>query len=196
MTATYTPSATEVSNGGLKLYLTSTGNGNCFSEMDSVLISFGPSPTASAGPDQTLCGNNAITQLNGSVTVAGGGQWSGGTGTFSPSNQSLTPTYTPSNSDLINGFVTLTLTTINNNGCNPVSDQVTITYTDGPVVDAGSDRTVCENNADVVLNGSVSNAGGGIWSGGAGTFNPDATTLNATYTPSLSELLADQLHLR
>ena len=195
LTATYTPSATEVSNGGLKLYLTSTGNGNCFSEMDSVLISFGPSPTASAGPDQTLCGNNAITQLNGSVTVAGGGQWSGGTGTFSPSNQSLTPTYTPSNSDLINGFVTLTLTTINNNGCNPVSDQVTITYTDGPVVDAGSDRTVCENNADVVLNGSVSNAGGGIWSGGAGTFNPDATTLNATYTPSLSELLAGSVTL-
>ncbi len=195
LTATYTPTATEVSDGSLKLYLTSTGNGNCFAEKDSVLITFGPSPTANAGIDQTLCANNASTQLNGSVTIAGGGEWSGGTGVFSPSAQSLTPTYIPSNADLIAGSVTLTLTTTDNQGCNPVTDQVVITYTDGPVVDAGSDRTVCENNADVILNGSVSNAGGGIWTGGAGTFNPDAATFNATYTPSLSELLAGSVTL-
>ena len=69
----------------------------------------------------------------GSVTIAGGGQWSSPTGgSFFPSNQSLTPTYTPSNSDLINGSVTITFTTTNNSGCSAVSDQMVITYTDAP----------------------------------------------------------------
>src|SRR5690606_32842851 len=100
LNALYTPSATEVDNGSVTLYLTSTGNGNCFAEMDSVLITFGPAPTADAGLDQTLCENNNVAQLNGAVTIAGGGQWSSPTGgSFLPSNQSLTPTYIPSNSD-------------------------------------------------------------------------------------------------
>ena len=193
--ATYTPTSTEVEDGSVKLYLTSTGNGNCFSEIDSLLITFGPPPTAYAGENQVLCENNAVAQLNGSVTGAGGGIWSGGSGSFLPSNQSLTPTYTPGPSDLINGSVTITFTTTDNAGCNPVSDQLVITYTDAPEVDAGSDVVVCRNNADVSLNGSVTNATGGVWSGGNGTYSPNANTLNAVYTPSLAESLAGSVTL-
>ncbi|NEN24133.1 T9SS type B sorting domain-containing protein [Cryomorpha ignava] len=197
LSATYTPSAAEVTNGSVQLYLTSTGNGNCFAEIDSVLITFGPPPTANAGADQTLCQNNNVAQLNGAVTIAGGGEWSSPTGgSFLPSNQSLTPTYTPSNSDLITGSVTITFTTTNNSGCSAVADQMVITYTDAPEVDAASDRTVCKNNADVILNGSVVNATGGTWTtGGSGTFAPDANTLNATYTPSLNDKLNGSVSL-
>ncbi len=46
-------------------------------------------------------------------------------------------------------------------------------------------------NPTIQLAGSVGNgATGGTWSGGAGTFTPDANTTNAVYTPSAGELAA------
>ncbi|MCA1763163.1 MAG: gliding motility-associated C-terminal domain-containing protein [Flavobacteriales bacterium] len=193
--ATYTPSAAEVADGSVELTLSSTGNGNCLQESDVVEITFGPAPTADAGEDQVLCENNPDAQLNGSVTIAGGGVWSGGTGFFTPSASSLAPIYTPSNLELLNGSVTLTLTTTDNAGCNPATDEVTLTFTDAPTADAGSDQTVCRNNADVTLNGSVAVASGGTWTGGNGTFSPDENTLNAVYTPTFNELLTGNVTL-
>ena len=49
------------------------------------------------------------------------------------------------------------------------------------MVNAGTDGTVCANNAAIALNGSVTGATGGTWSGGSGTFSPNANTLNASY---------------
>ncbi len=195
LNTTYTPTAAEVSAGSLKLFLTSTGNGNCFAEIDSVLITFGPSPTANAGADQTKCANNNTVQLIGAVTGAGGGEWSGGAGSYSPSNQSLSPTYFPSATEVFNGSVTLTLTTTANGGCTAVSDQVVLNFTDAPTADAGSDQTLCKNNANTTLNGNVTTATGGQWTGGSGTYNPNAQTLNAVYTPTLAELLSGSLAL-
>ena len=44
--------------------------------------------------------------------------------------------------------------------------------------------------ATIQLAGSVGNADGGTWSGGSGTFSPNANTLNALYTPSAAEIAA------
>jgi hypothetical protein len=163
---------------------------------DDILITFTPAPTANAGVDQTKCKNNANTVLSGSVTGATGGIWTGGTGIFNPNNTTLNATYTPSAAELANGFVNLTLTTTGNGNCNAVSDQMTITFTNAPVVDAGPDRTVCANNANVTLNGSVTGATGGQWStSGTGTFSPNNTTLNATYIPSAADRTAGTVTL-
>ena len=51
-------------------------------------------------------------------------------------------------------------------------------------MDAGVDLRVCANNPVIDLNGAVTVASGGTWSGGLGTFLPDAQTLNAQYQPS------------
>ncbi|MCZ4410700.1 hypothetical protein O3Q51_17925, partial [Cryomorphaceae bacterium 1068] len=193
--AEYTPSAAEVTAGSVVLTLTTTGNGTCFAEEDSLEITFGPAPTADAGLDQTLCGNNAEAQLLGAVTIAGGGEWTGGTGTYAPSDQSLSPIYTPSPTEILNGSVTLTLNTTDNGGCLSVTDDVTLTFTPAPTADAGSDQSLCRNNADISLNGAVTVATGGTWTGGTGTYSPDENTLNATYTPSLPELLAGSVTL-
>ena len=193
--AVYTPTPAEVSSGSVTLTLTTTGNGNCNAESDEMTITYGPAPTADAGTDATVCGNNADVVLNGSVTVATGGTWTGGTGSFSPSANALGATYSPSASEIAAGSVTLTLTTTGNGGCTPVSDDVTITITPAPVANAGADFDVCENNPDATLNGSVSIASGGEWSGGNGTFNPNNTTLNATYTPTTAEILAGEVTL-
>ncbi|HOU98813.1 MAG TPA: PKD domain-containing protein [Bacteroidales bacterium] len=191
----YTPSAAEISSGSLTLTLTTTGNGSCLAVSDDINILFTPAPTANAGTDQTKCKNNNVATLAGSVTVATGGTWSGGTGVFNPNNNTLNATYTPSAAELANGFVNLTLTTTGNGSCLATTDNMVITYTDAPTVNAGSDVTVCANNPSVTLNGSVTGATGGQWSGGTGTFSPNNSTLNATYTPSAAEITAGTVTL-
>ncbi|MBI4749666.1 MAG: PD40 domain-containing protein [Acidobacteria bacterium] len=62
--------------------------------------------------------------------------------------------------------------------------------------DAGPDQTVCDSNPNVTLAGVIGgSATTGTWSGGAGTFSPNATTVNATYTPTAGELAAGTVTL-
>ena len=91
LTATYSPSASELSTGFVKLVLKSTNNGSCNQVIDTMRITFTPSPTVAAGPDIYSCSNNAVSILSGTISGATTtGIWSGGTGTFTPSNSALT----------------------------------------------------------------------------------------------------------
>lgn len=146
-------------------------------------------------PDQTICANNAIAALSGSFTIATGAIWSGGSGSYNPNNTSPNTTYTPSAAEIAAGSVTLTLTTVGNGNSNPVTDQVVITISPAPVVNAGANLTTCANQPTAQLAGVVNHAGGGIWSGGSGTFNPGNPNLNATYTPTLGEIAAGTITL-
>ena len=193
--ATYTPTATEIANGSVTLTLTTTGNNNCNAVADNVMLSFTPSPTVNAGADATVCANNAAVALNGSVSVATGGVWSGGAGSFTPNNTTLNATYTPTPAELAGGTLTLTLTSTGNGNCAVVSDSKLVTFTPAPIVNAGADGTVCANNAAITLAGSVTGATGGIWSGGAGTYSPNNTTLTAVYTPTAAERTAGTVTL-
>src|SRR5690554_938267 len=196
LNATYTPTAAEIALGSVVLTLTTVGNGNCVPETDTVRLSFTPSPTASAGVTQTLCRNNPTASLNGSVTIATGGQWSGGSGFFQPNANTLNATYTPSSTELATGSVDLVLTTTGNGKCNPVKDTVRINYTPTPTVDAGNDTTVCEIAPRINLSGRVTVATGGVWIGGAGSYSSSATSLVNVYTPTATEIAAGSLILR
>lgn len=195
LNAVYTPSAAEIAAGSVVLTLTSTGNGTCNSVSDNITIFYTAPPTVNAGPDQTKCANNAATALAGFVTVASGGQWSGGLGTFAPNNNALNATYTPTAAEIAGGSITLTLTTTGNGTCNAVNDQMVIFFTPAPTVNAGPDQTVCANNANVTLAGTFSVASGAAWTGGAGTYAPNNTTMNAVYTPTAAERAAGQVTL-
>lgn len=192
LTVTYIPTASEISAGSVYLVLSSTNNGNCKAVKDSLQISFTAAPAVSAGTDLFSCKNNSATILSGLV---GGptttGVWSGGAGSFNPGNSVLNSIYTPIAAEVAAGSVTLTLTSTNNVNCNQVSDNVIINFTNPPVVNAGTDLSVCKNNTATLLAGLVSGpTTTGIWSGGSGSFNPGNTVLNATYTPSAAELTA------
>lgn len=64
-----------------------------------------------------------------------------------------------------------------------------------PTANAGANNSFCAN-ASYTLNGSVGgSATAGTWSGGGGTFNPNANTLNAIYTPSAAEIAAGTVTL-
>ncbi len=72
--------------------------------------------------------------------------------------------------------------------CPPIYDTVTVLEFSIPInADAGLDQTPCVGTTNVILDGTVDIATGGIWSGGAGFFS-DNTNLNATYSPTLSEI--------
>ncbi|MCB9197685.1 MAG: PKD domain-containing protein [Flavobacteriales bacterium] len=155
-------------------------------------ITFNPAPIVNAGTDRTVCADIASVSLNGIVGNVGGGIWStSGTGSFSPNNTTLNANYIPSATDTAAGSVTLTLTTTGNGLCNAYNDQMIITLTNAPTVNAGSDVTICRDIASIPLLGSVTTATGGIWStSGSGTFNPNNTSLSSSYIPSSADTTA------
>lgn len=58
-----------------------------------------------------------------------------------------------------------------------------------PTANAGPDLNSCLNNPTVTLNGAVTNATGGLWVNGVGTYGPGGSTaLTVDYTPDTSEI--------
>ncbi|WP_276498210.1 gliding motility-associated C-terminal domain-containing protein [Pontibacter litorisediminis] len=103
---------------------------------------------ANAGPDQLVCSQSPV-QLAGTITAATGGIWSGGGGTFSPSNTALNAVYTPTAAEIAAGSVKLRLTSTGNGSCSAVQDEVLITFypidvelTGTPVICSGTMGTV------------------------------------------------------
>lgn len=197
LNATYVPGGSDITAGTVLLVLTSGNNGGCTPVTDTMKITYTDIPVVDAGPDQTVCANNATIALSGSVTVGSTtGVWStSGTGTFTPNNTALNASYIPSTADTAAGTVTFTLTSTG--GCVNVTDNLVVTITDAPSVSAGSDKAVCSTNPVVTLGGSFSGgATGATWtSTGSGTFNPDNTTMNATYTPSTADTAAGSVQI-
>jgi gliding motility-associated-like protein len=192
----YIPSTADISAGVVTLTLTTTNNGGCNAVSGVLTLTITPGPTAAAGADQILCSNNATVVLNGSVTVASGGQWSSsGTGTFTPNNTSLGTTYIPSSADTTAGSVTIYLTTTGNGNCNPSIDTMKINFTPAPLVNAGNNIFRCKSSPDASLNG-YSSTGTGTWtSTGSGAFNPNNNTLNGSYLPSSADTAAGSVIL-
>jgi gliding motility-associated-like protein len=201
LNATYTPSATDKTNGAVSLTLTPNGFGNCALVTDQIIINIAPAPTVNAGSDQIICADKNNISLNGVITGATGGTWTTSSGAaqgvFSPGETSLVGFYIPSATERTAGVpITLTLTSTGNGSCNPVTSSFILTITPAPTVDAGTDQTVCADIAGVALNGAKTVSTGATWtSAGAGTFAPNSSTLNATYTPSAAEKTAGLANL-
>ncbi len=174
-------------------YILTAAVGSC-SIKDTVKVKVDPLPTSNAGIDLTICGGTAL--LAGSV---GGGAvvgiWSGGTGTFNPNDSTLNSIYTPSAAEIDAGSITLTLTANDHGACAPAIDQMVILINPQAIVSAGPDQTICIGNT-VTLAGSVGgSATSGVWTGGAGTYNPDNTHTTPVYTPSAAEETAGTVTL-
>ena len=192
LNATYTPSAAEIAAGSVTLTLTSNDpTGPCGSVTDQVKITIDPVTVVQAGADQQVCSSSPQVQLHGAVSgTVTSGSWTGGTGVFNPGRSALNATYTPSAAEIAAGTVTLTLTSSASSGpCPPASDAMTIQISQAQWANAGPDQTVCSTSPTVRLAGSRW-AYGGTWSGGGGTFSPNANTLNALYTPTAAEIAA------
>lgn len=160
------------------------------------LSEFESYPYVDAGMDATVCANIPFN-LNG---IVGGGSitgvWGGsGFGSFENGLDTLNNIYYPSDIDTIISPINLILTSTG--PCPVQKDTLILTVTPAPIVNANADQTVCANNADVSLDGSVSGGSTtGTWSTlGSGTFSPGANTLNAVYTPSPADTAAGTVTL-
>ncbi|HND20040.1 MAG TPA: hypothetical protein PLB18_11735, partial [Acidobacteriota bacterium] len=158
----------------------------------SATVTVMSAPTsANAGSDQTLCLSTPAT-LAANVPGVGTGNWSvvSGPNTNNSQFSSLTTanaTFTPAGGA---GSYTLQWMTTSP-PCLASTDTVVITFNPVATVNAGPDQGVCENAPTVTLAGSFGgSATTATWSGGTGTFSPNNTTPNATYTPTAGEIAA------
>ncbi|MCU0430601.1 MAG: gliding motility-associated C-terminal domain-containing protein [Cytophagaceae bacterium] len=189
----YTLSVAEGNAGFARLVMTMVTN-NCAAERDTMFIRVTPSPTVNAGPDQSVCANNASNISLSGFASAGTVQWtvvSGVAGTIT-NPTSLNASFTPSSTPPDNSTTVLRLTSTLTN-CNTVSDQLTITYTPSPVVTitSSNNQQVCKTNPNTAISATPQAPATGIrWEtvSGTGTFSPNNTSLSATYIPSITDL--------
>lgn len=125
-TGAATANLTVTAGGWYYVTVTDQSDAPCNTSVDSVFVEVFTLPIiANAGPDNFICAGDTIA-LTGSVQVALGGIWSGGSGTFIPSDTSLITSYIPSPLEIANGNVELYLTTTGNRSCPPDIDTVSI----------------------------------------------------------------------
>lgn len=183
--------------GSYTITLTTTNAGGA--EECSATVRVHQNPTAAAGADQEHCETDGFAFImNASSTVPTGGTR---TWTIDAANSTTTASIvSPGDEDptiTLAGVGTVrAVLTVTGPSCNDAVDTVDLTVSPQAVANAGADAEVCASDPDVTLNGSLSGAAlSGTWSGGTGTFNPNANTLNAIYTPSAAEIMAGSVTL-
>ncbi len=198
LTVTYSPTSADTSGAGvIFMILTSTNNGICLAEKDTLKVIFNKPPLVNAGPvSTTVCANNPAVNLVGTVsgTTTSTGKWStSGSGFFNPNNLSLIASYLPSTADINAGFVYVKLSSTNNQlfNCIVVEDSIQIVFTQPATINAGVDLNSCKNKADVTLNASIggSTTAQPLWSG-SGAFTPTTSAITVTYVPTATEISA------
>jgi hypothetical protein len=155
--------------------VTGTDAGGCIGT-DAVTVTVNPLPVVNAGLDQTVCAGTAVT-----LTATGAATYSWDNGVTN--GVAFTPT----------GTLTYTVVGTTAAGCT-ASDQVVVTVNPLPVVDAGTDQTVCAGTS-VTL--TASGASTYSWNNGINqgvAFTPASTlTYTVTGTSAAGCIATDQV---
>jgi len=135
LASVYYPSGADKTAAAVMLHFTSINNGSCPVSTSSMNIRFAAMPSADAGPDQTVCANNANVQLSGKVTNASGGTWTtSGSGSFQSSAGAPTAIYIPGSKEKTEGSVQLTWTTTGNGPCPAAIDRMVVAIKQPPTI--------------------------------------------------------------
>ena len=193
LNATYTPGENDLQTGQVEFCLTAFADGQCEDATDCITIFVEAEPTVSAGDNFVVCENETI-QLSGTVENSNTIFWlTSGDGSFDNANIA-TPVYNPGTADVSNGSVSLTLTANAQGLCEDATDLVVVNIEKEPVVDAGLELTICENES-INLAGSAEHYSGILWeTNGDGSFDNSAI-LSAVYTPGANDKLTGQVEL-
>ena len=182
---------------GSYAFLWIIGNGNCEPNQAAVNITVNTPATASAGSNATICSTSTYTLSGSSASNYASVTWNTSGSGFFNDQTLLHPIYTPSAADIASGSVTLTLTAISNAPCTNATSSMILTISRQPIASAGSNANVCAGSPAYTLNGaSASYQTSLLWTtSGTGSFTPNATTLNPTYTPSAADISAGTVTL-
>ncbi|MEI6679556.1 MAG: hypothetical protein WCL21_13160, partial [Mariniphaga sp.] len=190
ITPIYSASIADITAGTVTLTLTASPNSPCgTAATDAMTLTILPFPTAYAGAPHTICEGTSYPITDATATHYSSIIWTtSGTGSFA-NGATLTPTYTPSATDIISGSVVLTLSSAGTSPCsNSVQGQQTLTIQSAPVVDAGPVGLICQGGTFSTSGAVVSNEASTLWtSSGTGTFL-NASQLSTTYTPSAADI--------
>ena len=187
LSALYTPGSSDINAGFVYLLLTTNGTGSCATAQvtDTLRVTINQLTSANAGGDIDICASGSYTISGASAINYNTVSWSSsGSGSILNGN-SLTPTYTPSPTDISAGSVMLTMQVTGKSPCtNTASDPITLTFHPIVKVNAGPDATVNYGDVFVASQSSVLNSTSYQWTtSGGGSFN-DSSFLHASYTPS------------
>ncbi len=179
-TVDYTASTGELNSGQTFVVVKSAMNPHCPIITDTIKIDIIETPDVSVVSDFTVCEDQSLISINGSVSNGSQILWSSlGTGSIANSAL-LSTTYDPSEADKLSGSVDLVLSSVNAYGCETNNDTLTITFAPIPHVSIVGSDTICYLDSIVIT--GTSNTGGGIWSSlGDGYFSPSSSDLTTTY---------------
>ena len=114
----------------------------------------------------------------------------------------INSTYNPSPTDIASGSVILSLTAVGLDGCIDVTDSMVVSFEPQPIVDAGTDASICEGESYDLTNSSPSYSYGVSpeWTiiGGDGNFsgNINSNILEPVYTPGPQDIIDGAVTLR
>lgn len=184
----YLISASDLAAGTIYLTLTSTNNGSCLEENDSIQVSFLDEPDVQITSEDSVCSNLNLLDLSGTISPGFSPTWttSGSGSVVSPS--SLNTQYSISLIDTTNGYIDVFLSS-NAGICPVVNDSIRVYFIDPPQANAGPDLDFCDNQI-VPLNGSISGViTSGSWtSTGTGSFSPGNNFVVTNYIPSAGDV--------
>ena len=204
LNAMYCPSTVDLGSGTVLLTLTSTGPcAPCTSATAQMAVTLQAPPTISNGPSNLIvcAGSPAVF----SVSAAGGGlsyQWKvsqdGGNTFTNISDTATNASYTNLDATLAdngNQYQVIVTGTV----FSATSAPPAVLMVSAPAIaSAGPNQTIVAGSATAGLGGMLGgSATGGTWSSsGTGNFAPNATTLDASYTPSAGDIKAGTVTLR
>jgi len=192
---TYFPSPADIASGSVILTFTAF-SASCAPVCDNMVLQFHPMPVVSAGNDDAVCEGSSYIVNSAVASNYSSLNWtSSGTGTLTNAT-TLSPTYTPSATDIANGSVILTLTASASAPCaGNISNSMTLIIKHNPSANAGNDFTLCENVPFIVNDASAINTASVQWlTSGTGTLT-NQNTLTPTYTPSAADAIAGSVQL-
>lgn len=184
LTTNYFYSSSDIQNGLVTFTLSSTNNGVCPSQADTLSLRIVQQATIAAIPNRTLCSHLPSTALTATVNgFTSTGIWStSGTGTIANTN-STTTNYTFSPVDVLNSPVLFTLTSTNNDVCAADTRTASITIVPIATVNAGPNQFVCSAQTTIALSGTITGGtSSGIWSSVTGGVFAPSTSLTSTYS--------------
>ncbi len=189
---TYVPGPGDITQGDVEIWAKVKG---CLEAVDTMKLTIISAPTVYAGTDQIICSGTDYFLDEATANSADNILWTtSGDGTF-VDNSIIQAVYQPHTNDVGNDI----FLEIRNTTCGDITDNIklTITSATAPTANAGTDITICENTSVTPESdaGANTNASGVLWtSAGSGTFDDDAI-IEATYTPSQSEIDAGSTKL-
>lgn len=191
----YTLSDDDILEGTVTL--TMTGINTCGDTSDDLVVIVNECQPAliDAGIDATVCEDAVFAITDANAQLYSTLYWSNnqGDGLFNDSTL-LNPVYTPGPVDIDNGSVLLTLTAYPLEPCDTVSDHKLLSIQKLPIVDAGDDQSICEND-NVSLSGNALGYTSVLWStDGDGSFS-EPGNLETVYVPGTNDILQQQVTL-